>query len=479
MSASVSLSSSDDEDVPQLLDIDNQPAVPVTILSGFLGSGKSTLIRNILTSPDHGKRIAIIENEFAGNAGTSGENESLSVETMIVQDIDSTNKISDLIELPNGCICCTVKDNLVEALENLLLRRSDFDYILIEASGMANPGPIASLFWLDEALESRLKLDGVVTMVDSSNILQQLKDTSLEQSNHDSHESGGGEAEQQIAFADRIIINKVDLVDERRLEEVNNCLRDINPSVPMITSSFSKISDLDWILDTNCFDAERAQHIEATFQQTLKLMQNQKERANVPRCFSKSCGTCSKLPTSDMSVESNENLILCGECTTDPGALVGNDIFNQSAQKYLHSHTSSVGTVVLVRTGSVSLRLMNSFLATILWPNQDQQRTSGEEEEKNRYMQIFRIKGILSVQHPTRNGAMVDVVDADDIGYISDGLDSRRYIVQAVNDLWEIHPATKTLCWDDVNEDRCCKIILIGRRLEQEKLEDGFNNCFV
>lgn len=140
------------------------PPCPVTILSGFLGSGKTTLIQYILKSPDHGKRIAVIENEYG---------EGLAVESLIARDGvgDNNNSLQDLIELPNGCICCTVKDSLVATLENLLEKRKDLDYILIEASGMANPGPIASIFWLDDALESRLQLDGIVTLVSKTQVL--------------------------------------------------------------------------------------------------------------------------------------------------------------------------------------------------------------------------------------------------------------------------------------------------------------------
>ena len=171
------------------------PPVPVTILAGFLGSGKTTLVRHILSSPDHGYRIAVIENEFGGgdDGGGDAERAGLSVETLIARDGLTGSSLTDLIELANGCVCCTVKGSMVTALEELLTRRSDLDYIIIEASGMADPGPVASVFWLDGELGSRIRLDGVVVCVDAANIVRQLGETSAK--------SGGGEeAARQIAW---------------------------------------------------------------------------------------------------------------------------------------------------------------------------------------------------------------------------------------------------------------------------------------
>ena len=172
--------SSSDDEAPPLVNLDgpstpstkvHSPVVPVTILTGFLGSGKTTLIQYILKSPDHGKKIAVIENEYSGASSSAidpeiflpdniksscsprdAEREGLSIETMIARDGTNDSSLTDMIELPNGCICCTVKDSLVETLELLLEKKRELDYILIECSGMANPGPIASIFWLDDAL---------------------------------------------------------------------------------------------------------------------------------------------------------------------------------------------------------------------------------------------------------------------------------------------------------------------------------------
>lgn len=441
--------SSDDDEAPMLVSVQEEPndkvpqevndisaenesdlpLCPVTILSGFLGSGKSTLIQFILKSPDHGKRIAVIENEFGGG------DEGLSVETIIASDGANQDSLSDLIELPNGCICCTVKDSLVVTLENLLKKRSNLDYIIIEASGMANPGPIASLFWLDEALESRLRLDGVVTLVDAYHVQRQLADTE--------------EAAQQIAYADRILLNKIDLIDEEKEKQAVESIRAIHPTVPIRNTTFSQVPDLDWILDANCYDADRAKEVDMA----LSEIEQHDHTHHHSSCSDPSCGTC--------STEQHEHTV--------PS----------------HTHTSAVGTVALVEKGSVNLSLVNKWLASILWPNQDEKdkvlraRVEGDfvptsndtTTQDTCETHLFRIKGILSVRH--------EEVEQDDEQYVhDDGLDSRRYIVQAVHDLWEIHSASDDLQWNN-DEPRICKLVLIGRYLRQDELRAGFKACFM
>lgn len=434
---------SDDDEVPMLVRTgaptqavveeqhDELPPCPVTILSGFLGSGKTTLIQYILKSPHHGKRIAVIENEFGG----SGK-EGLSVETIIARDGANQDNLSDLIELPNGCICCTVKDSLVATLENLLEKRKNLDYILIEASGMANPGPIASLFWLDEALESRLRLDGVVTLVDAYHVQRQLRETQ--------------EAAQQIAYADRILLNKIDLIDADVETRAVESICAIHPTVPIRNTTYSQVPDLDWILDANCYDADRAKDVDLA----LSEIEQHDHCHDHASCLDPSCEIDHTAPPS-------------------------------------HTHTSSVGTVALVEEASVDLSLVNKWLASILWPNQDEQdkvlRARLEQDDggvsddkkpspaSDGEMQLFRIKGILSVCHGDD-----DVQDEDEAPYINDsnGLDSRRFIVQAVHDLWEIHPASDDLQWD-AGEDRTSKLVLIGRFLREDELRAGFQACFM
>lgn len=468
------------------------PPVPVTILTGFLGSGKTTLIRYILSSPDHGYRIAVIENEFGGGGGGGGvgvnaddgtsakadanlaERAGLNVESMIARDGVTGSSLSDLIELPNGCVCCTVKDSLVETLENLIEKKTDIDYILIEASGMANPGPIASVFWLDDALESRLRLDGIVACVDSWNILMQLKETSSHNEESKSEGGGGEEAAQQIAYADRVLLNKTDLLssasDHRKthtLECVLEEIRRINPTAPIHPTTFSKVPDLSWILDAKCFDAERVKDIDATF-------------------------------TSGDVVDQDDHSEHV--CTDEHCSDVGHD-HSHSHHRHQHRHTSSVSTTALIQSGSVNLGRVHTWLASLLWPDQDeddavltarlQQLMQQEQDERgsalgstagansnqgSNEMRIFRIKGILSVQHPLNDDP--DNLDADDQKYVdSSGLDHRRYIVQGVNDLWEIHPGSDSLRYAD-GDERICKLIFIGRCLDRAKLFEGFRECF-
>jgi G3E family GTPase len=408
------------------------PPCPVTILSGFLGAGKTTLIQYILQSPDHGKRIAVIENEFG---------DGLDVESLIARDgSDEAGNLQDLIELPNGCICCTVKDSLVSTLENLIEKKNDLDYILIEASGMANPGPIASVFWLDDALESRLRLDGIVTLVDSHHIERQVKETE--------------EASQQIAYADRLLINKVDLLPEKKdIDRIIGLIRGIHPTAPIQATSFSKVPDLDWILDANCFGGQN---------RVEELDRFLREADNVV-----------KSPPSEQQHHDHSHSHDYSEKHEEESCSICQEKIMS------HRHTDQVSTIALRKEGSVDLGKINKWMAALLWPNQDEKdqvlTAMLQNEDSNEHTlikstqtSIYRIKGILSVTHDEMEPEF----------YKLGTLDKRRYIVQAVHDLWEVYPASDDLLWTE-EETRECKLVVIGRRLDKENLEAGFFSCFV
>lgn len=432
-------------------------ACPVTILSGFLGSGKTTLIQYILQSPDHHKRIAVIENEFG---------EGLEIESIIARDgADKNNSsLSDLIELPNGCVCCTVKDSLVECLENLLDKRQDLDYIIIECSGMANPGPLASMFWLDDALESRIRLDGIVTLVDSVRIRQQLETTE--------------EAAQQLAYADRILLNKMDLLQQlddssSRREEITSTIRAINPTAKWQSTQFSRVPDLDWILDAKCYtddDAQQPARVTEQVEQLIADLQNDDNHH-------------SHSHEHEHSHHHSHDHEDCAQCNPPP----------PEEPEPAHKHTSAVSTIALTEVGTVDWHKINAWLAATLWPNQDekdhvlrarleqslaeqqQQQSNGNEKSTQRPtsvsssgQQIFRIKGLLSVKQTPET-----VADPEEWERYCDpttGVDQRRFILQAVYDLWEIHASqngSDALFDDDKEEERCCKVVVIGRHLQR------------
>ncbi|KAJ3275623.1 hypothetical protein HDV01_007626 [Terramyces sp. JEL0728] len=229
-----------DDDIPMLVpDVQSvsitsmrTSPVPVTIITGFLGSGKTTLIMGLLNDNTHNKKIAVILNEFGSS---SGIDKSLSLKDGKITE--------EWLELANGCFCCSIKDSGVKAIENLLKRNKTFDYVLLETTGLADPGPIASMFWLDEALQSELYLDGIVTVVDAKNISNYLDEAKV----------GLNEATKQIALADRIILNKIDLVDPPTLLALKARIGAIN-SVAKIAETVQSQADVDFIFDLHSFD---------------------------------------------------------------------------------------------------------------------------------------------------------------------------------------------------------------------------------
>jgi len=207
---------------------------PVTVLTGYLGAGKTTLLNRILSEP-HGKKYAVIVNEF-------GE---IGIDNDLVVGADE-----EVFEMNNGCICCTVRGDLIRILDGLMRGKGKFDAIIVETTGLADPAPVAQTFFMDENVGRRTKLDAVVTVADAKWLNDRLKDAP--------------EAKNQIAFADVILINKTDLVSPDELSEVEARIRAINPYARLHRTERAKIP-LNEILERNAFDLDRILDIEPAF----------------------------------------------------------------------------------------------------------------------------------------------------------------------------------------------------------------------
>ncbi len=208
--------------------------IPVTVLTGFLGSGKTTLLNRIITE-NHGKRIAVIENEF----GEIGIDQALVI-----------NADEEIFEMNNGCICCTVRGDLIRILGNLMKRRDKFDHIMVETTGMADPGPVAQTFFVDDEMRDMFKLDGIVTMIDAKHVALHIDDSD--------------ECKEQIAFGDVIVLNKTDLVSDEDVSRLEARIRSMN-ALARIHRAVNAEVPVATVLDVGGFDLDRALEKKPTF----------------------------------------------------------------------------------------------------------------------------------------------------------------------------------------------------------------------
>lgn len=402
--------------------------VPVTVVTGFLGSGKTTLLNHLLREK-HGRRIAIIENEFG----------AIDIDGDLVAG-QETLEGTQVTKLSNGCLCCTVRDDMISALNNLWEKRSQFDHVLIETTGLANPGPIISSFYASEALTQRMRLDGVLTVVDAKHVGKRL----------DEEKPNGvvNEAIEQVAYADRIIVNKTDLVSEAELLGLRERLRGIN-SLAQQRSAQRSVVDVDYVLGIGGFDLSRVED---------QVNSNAAGECSDPACSNPEHHHHHHHHEEEGGKHHHEHDHTCGpECSGDHhhthahahGAEGGSHDHGHSATPSLSGkvgapvsaaavrHDDKVSSVAFEVEGEMDRDTLQRTLAALL---------------DVRAEDLYRIKGILAIR----------------------GV-NERFVYQGVHTHFE---GVRERPWRE-GERRTCRMVFIGRELERDVLQEVFSECLV
>ena len=448
--------------------------VPVTILTGFLGSGKTTLLNRIL-SEEHGKRIAVIENEY----GEVGIDQALVI-----------NADEEIFEMSNGCICCTVRGDLIRVLGNLMKRRDKFDYVLVETTGLADPGPVAQTFFMDDEIRAEFSLDGIVTLVDAAHIEQQL--------------GRSDESTEQVAFADILVLNKTDLVNGEALDRLEARLRDMNRMARVVRSERANLS-VDTVLNLDAFDLDQALERRPTFLEpeypfewtgvySLDMGRYELSLADGPD------PTMSLVVVSDQGTDDaalREGAEWCVRRYAEPAELIrpGEDI---PVGKHVNLRLDSLGRKSFflevdtqVRVGlyaqhlaeEFDLQLMNADGATRIkgaavpvevertWVAQHEHddEVGSIAIERDGDVDIVRLNAWLGILLSERG---VDIFRMK--GFISLAGESRRFVFQGVHMLFDGQPERE---WGD--EPRRNQLVFIGRNLDEQSMRQGFEACLI
>ena len=423
--------------------------VPVTIVTGFLGSGKTTLLRHVLTAM-HGRRVAVVENEFADEVG---------IESLILKDGLAGPAADGFYELQNGCLCCTTRDGLVVVLEKLAARSREqrFDCVLIETSGLANPGPVAAAFWADVGdPDAQLELDGVVTVVDAAHVLRQLDGGGGGGGGGDGSGGGGGggggdgapgrrEAEQQIACADVVLLNKCDLVaDAEQRAAIRRRLHGMNATARLVECERADVQ-LDAIMGLRAFDVTSA---------ATGTLHSAAAAAATAAAASQAAGRTGGQGCSSACAEAG--------CSGDHAA--------HGAHEPRCAHDDSIRTVTLRCAEPLSARLVKQWVASLLWDDAAAGAASRAE--------VLRGKGILCIAEAE------EPQPAPEAGAAAAGpapgprCSPVRHIFQSVQEQFDLQPAEGADArWAEAELPAESRLVFIGRRLDADALGRAFAAC--
>jgi len=436
----MSASDSEDEGPPELVEVpsDSNKVIPVSILAGFLGSGKTTLLNHILTQ-NHGKRIAVIENEFG---------EGLGIESMIAKSGVDGESISDFFELSNGCICCTVKDNLVTTLEQLVAHRDRFDYILIETTGLANPGPVVAALWTDDTLDNRLRLDGVVCVVDSLNIPKYLSQDDI-----------SDDVKTQICYADRILLNKADLVTAEQMSSVQDMVQTVNSHAQMQTSTFSKVN-LDFVLNTHSYETDIQDNNGGN-----TMAAGPDGEGEVSSFVS--CVPCE--PTTSAAaasgIGSGGNIGVNSSRAAQKNALRALTTAAAASVPSVPHIPTAMRTQYLKIPGRFRLKKLQAALDRMLYtgsapthglPKAEKSSDLNDANANSTEMAIFRMKGLVHMEG-----------------------EEKLFILQAVHTIFDVQPSLCDRGGEEDTTDGLSVFVVIGKYLDMEFVEAQLRGCLV